>query len=145
MSVYRALDKDVASEINVTDITRRRPELASASPQPQPAAKRKDAVVQRKAVPSNTPLPETFRWVASLPREVRPLALFAQFPRIVNVMARTWRDPPAFRDYMFELLIERRGARHGFPDNVRLELLALRAYFDHTHPHCAIGLPHETR
>src|SRR6202171_4641998 len=98
-----------------------------------------DAQFRRQARPSNVPLPETFKWVASLPRKFRPLTLFLRYPRIINVMARTWRDPPTFRDYMFELLIDRRGGRRGFPGNVRRELLILRTYFDHMHPHCAIG------
>ena len=40
-----------------------------------------DAQFRRQARPSNVPLPETFKWVASLPREVRPLALFLRCGR----------------------------------------------------------------
>jgi hypothetical protein len=35
---------------------------------------------------------------------------------------------------MFDLLIDRRGSRKGFPQDVRSELLRLRTYFDHIDP-----------
>jgi hypothetical protein len=144
MSIYRSLDEGIPSEINVSDDPRRRG--ATAKPElTLPVAARDDAQRQRKAVPNNEPLAATFKWVATLPRAIRPLALLQRYPRIVNVMAQTWSDPPAFRDYMFELLIDRRGGRQGFPQNVRCELLALRAYFDEAHPHASIGLAPEIK
>jgi hypothetical protein len=141
MSIYRSLDEGIPSEINVSDDARRRG--AAATPKVTlPVAARNDAHFQRKATPNSEPLAATFKWVASLPRAIRPLALLQHYPRIVNVMAQTWSDPPAFRDYMFELLIDRRGGRQGFPEIMRCELLALRAYFDEAHPHAAIGTAH---
>jgi hypothetical protein len=144
MSIYRSLDEGIPSEINVSDDARRRgtpakPEITL------PVAGRNEPHFERKASPSNAPLAATFKWVAKLPRAIRPLALLQQYPRIVNVMAQTWSDPPAFRDYMFELLIDRRGGRQGFPQNLRCELLALRAYFDEAYPHAAIGTAHEIK
>jgi hypothetical protein len=144
MSIYRSLDEGIPSEINVSDDPRRR--RAPAKPEiALPVAARNDAHHQRKATPANEPLTATFKWMASLPRAIRPLALLQQFPRIVNVMAQTWSDPPAFRDYMFELLVDRRGSRQGFQQSVRCELLALRAYFDEMYPHAAIGTAHEIK
>jgi hypothetical protein len=144
MSIYRSLDEGIASEINVSDDARRRG--TTATPKiTLPAAARDDAQHQRRATPSNEPLAATFKWMASLPPAIRPLALLKQYPRIVNVMAQTWSDPPAFRDYMFELLIDRRGGRQGFPETVRCELLALRTYFDEANPHAAIGTVHEIK
>ena len=144
MSIYRSLDEGIPSEINVSDDARRRG--AKAAPEiTLPVAARNDASYKRKATPANEPLAATFKWMASLPRAIRPLALLEQYPRIVNVMAQTWSDPPAFRDYMFELLVDRRGGRHGFRENVRCELLALRAYFDEMHPHAAIGNAYDTK
>jgi hypothetical protein len=35
---------------------------------------------------------------------------------------------------MFDLLIDRRGGREGFPQDVRSELLRLRTYFDDINP-----------
>jgi hypothetical protein len=143
MSIYRSLDEGIPSEINVSDDPRRRgvkaPEITL------PVAARNDASDKRRATPANEPLAATFKWIASLPRAIRPLALLRQYPRIANVMAQTWTDPPAFRDYMFELLVDRRGGREGFQQNVRCELLALRAYFDEMHPHAAIGIAHEIK
>jgi len=144
MSIYRTLDEGIPSEINVSDDARRRG--ASATPKiTLPVAARNDEQYQRRAMPNSEPLAATFKWVASLPRAIRPLALLQKYPRIVNVMAQTWADPPAFRDYMFELLIDRRGGRQGFPETMRCELLALRAYFDEAYPHAAIGTAHENK
>ena len=135
MSVYRTLHASVPSDVNVSDIGRRRSASAGAPDESRPPAVRAADSFVRKAAPSNTPFPSTFRWIASLPREVRPLALLKQFPRIANMLAQAWHDPAAFREYMFDLLIDRRGGRQGFPQDVRSELLKLRAYFDHIHPH----------
>jgi hypothetical protein len=135
MSVYRTLHGSVASDVNVSDIGRRRSSSTSApADDARPAAEQSDAEFIRKATPANTPFPATFKWVAGLPREVRPFELLKQFPRIANMLAQAWHDPAAFREYMFDLLIDRRGGRKGFPQNVRSELLQLRSYFDHIHP-----------
>ena len=135
MSVYRKLDDGVPSEVNVTDLSPRRPTLTvPQKPQSVTPAAENDSHFMRRAAPANEPFPATFKWIAALPAEVRPVALLQQFPRIANALARASSDPTAFRAYMFELLIDRRGGRRGFPDKVRTELLALRAYFDDMHP-----------
>lgn len=133
MSVYKTLDEGIASEIRVDDVSPRRRALNAAAIGIVTA--RNDPFYARKALPSNLPLSTTFKWVAGLPREMRPLALLQQFPRIANQLANAWIDPVAFRDDMFDLLIDRRGARKGFPPEVESELLALRAHFDEAHPH----------
>ena len=142
MSVYRSLDEGIPSEINVSDHSRRRGAIAPPKIALHAAIRDKPTFV-RKATPNNEPLATTFKWVASLPRAIRPLALLQKYPRIVNVMAQTWNDPPAFRDYMFDLLIDRRGGRTAFTQDVCCELLALRAYFDEQYPRVAIGAVHE--
>jgi len=134
MSVYRTLHKGIASEVNVSAVARRGQDSTSAATQDKPTVAEIDATFVRKAAPNNQPFPATFKWIASLPREVRPLALLQQFPRIANMLAQSWHDPAAFREYMFDLLIDRRGSREGFPQDVRSELLRLRAYFDHIDP-----------
>ena len=134
MSVYRTLHEGVPSEVNVSDIARRRSSSLTAPPEIPPSVEQPTAKFVRKAVPNNTPFPSTFRWIASLPREIRPLSLLKHFPRIANMLAQAWHEPVAFREYMFDLLIDRRGGRQGFPQEVRSELLKLRAYFDHVHP-----------
>jgi hypothetical protein len=141
MSVYSTLDEGIPSEININELSRRRgvfdelklPAFPSAPPS-RPPGDLSAPHFKRKAAPANEPFAATFRWVASLPRNVRPLTLLRQYPRIANVMARAWGDPLMFRDYMFELLIDRRGGREGFPEKVRAELLALRTHFDEMHP-----------
>jgi hypothetical protein len=80
---------------------------------------------QRRAQPLNYPLPGTFQWVASLPRDLRPLALLELFPRIANILAQSWTDQGALRDYIDSLLVDRRGGRRGFPGEVQRELLSL--------------------
>ena len=141
MSVYRKLDEGIPSEINVNDLARRRDASgAQTAPAPkitlppQPRFTENDSEFLRKAAPSNEPFPATFRWMATLPRNVRPVALLQNYPRIANIMARAWGDPVMFREYMFELLIDRRGGRQGFPENIRSELLRLRTYFDELNP-----------
>ena len=135
MSVYRKLDEGVPSEIHVNDLSRRRPTITLPDkPERAAPSAENDSRFLRKAAPANEPFAATFKWIAVLPREVRPLTLLQQFPRIANALARAWSDPTAFRAYMFELLIDRRGGRKGFPEKVRTELLALRAHFDDAHP-----------
>ena len=51
----------------------------------------------------------TSAWLAELPREVRTLVLAQQFPRIVNKLARLWRNPVQFEHYISDLLLVRRG------------------------------------
>ena len=103
---------------------------------PAPDAPRaEDAMVhRRRQAPAGEPLPITFRWMAKLPRSVRPLALLRQYPRIANMMAGMWPDPPSFRAYLHDLLTDRRGKRKGFPQEIAQELLALRIYYEETHP-----------
>jgi hypothetical protein len=76
----------------------------------------------------NDPLPATLRWMARLPEEIRPLRLLQQFPRIGNVLARSWDDEAALQAYLDSLLADRRGGRRGFPPEVHNELLTLREY-----------------
>lgn len=76
--------------------------------------------------PLDQQLPATARWASGLPMEMRPVALLQQFPRVANGLARAWTDKTAVRDYLDELLIDRRGGRRGFPPEVHHELLVLR-------------------
>lgn len=89
---------------------------------------------RRRQMPMGEPLPITFRWVAKLPRRVRPFALLRQYPRIANMMAGMWQDPPSYCAYVHDLLTDRRGNRKGFPAEIVQELLALRVHYEHLHP-----------
>jgi hypothetical protein len=84
----------------------------------------------RRAAPADTLLAPTLRWVAKLPSNVRPLALLVTFPRVANLLASVWHDDNAGRAYIYDLLIDRRGTRNGFPEDVLDELLKLRMLYD---------------
>ena len=133
MSVYNTLDKGIASEIRADDVSPRRRALNAAASAASADALN-DAHYARRALPANEPFTATFDWLASLPCDVRPLALLQRFPRIANRLANAWNDPADFREYMFDLLIDRRSGRKGFPLDVESELLALRTFFDDVQP-----------
>jgi hypothetical protein len=89
---------------------------------------------RRRQTPMGEPLPITFRWVAKLPRRVRPFALLRQYPRIANMMAGMWQDPQSYCAYVHDLLTDRRGNRKGFSPDIVQELLSLRVHYEHLHP-----------
>ncbi len=77
----------------------------------------------------NRLLASTIDWLASLPPNVRPLALATRFPRVANRIAQEWAEPSACRRDFEELVYDNRGNRKGFPPDVLDELLALRDYY----------------
>jgi hypothetical protein len=79
----------------------------------------------------------TFKWIASLPAEVRPMATGRQYPRIVNRIGDLWPHCEYTRLHFQSLLVDRREGRNGFPPLVRKELQALQHYY---FVHCS-GLP----
>jgi len=103
---------------------------AAPTAAPHPRVRLRDtAMIQpRRQQPIGVPLPRTLKWIASLPQEVKPLALLRRYPRIANVLALTWSEPDSVLAYMGELLLDRRGNRQGFPKAIRQELLALREF-----------------
>ena len=88
----------------------------------------------RKATPVNYLLPMSFAWLRSLPKDVRPMALVTQFPRIANLLALQWSKPPDCCAYFDDLLVDHRGSRKGFPADVNRDLQTLRDYY------CALRL-----
>ena len=95
------------------------PALASAE-----AAKRR-----QDAAAVNQLLSSTIDWLASLPPNLRPLALATKFPRVANRIAKEWREPDACRSDFDDLVYDKRGTRRGFPPDVYVELLALRDFY----------------
>ena len=84
---------------------------------------------------SLTLLPETKRWVAELPRTLRPLNLAAQFPRVANMLALSWAYAPGeCKQRLTSLVIDDRGDRVGFPAEVLAEVVALRVHHDLVYP-----------
>jgi hypothetical protein len=71
----------------------------------------------------------TIDWLASLPLQLRPRTLAAQFPRVANRIAQAWKEPSACRRNFEDLVYDNRGDREGFPPDVLVELLALRDHY----------------
>lgn len=130
MSIYHTIDEGPLTDFSVHrfNFERRR---CSTFGEPDPVAAVSCRHL-RKAQPTSVVLPGTFKWIARLPRSVWPLQLTRQFPRVANSLAANWDDPPALREHLYELLVDRRGNRTGFPNEVLSELLALRSHFDNT-------------
>ena len=122
MSIYRKIDREPESDVHAKRVKRE-----AVTPPVAPAA-------QRKVAPTDEPLAQTVTWAAKLPRDIRPMALLRSFPRIANLLAVTWTEPTAFRPYIDELFVDRRGNRQGFPPEVMEELFALRAFYEEMHP-----------
>lgn len=76
--------------------------------------------------------PAAFKWLAVIPREVRPNALARQYPRIVNRLAEIWKRPLQCERYIDDLMIDLRGGRQGFPPAVAAEIAALKVHFIRT-------------
>jgi hypothetical protein len=89
-----------------------------------------EIVARRRPQPPEALVGETVKWLASLPADVRPRSLPIQFVRIANSMARAWSTPRTCLEYFDDLLIDRRGDRHGFPVDVALELAGLKNYYE---------------
>ncbi len=87
-----------------------------------------DWLWHRKAKPVDCLLPLSARWFGRLPLDAYPRELATQYPRIVNLIASQWDDHDACSAYFSELLVDRRGARKGFPAGVLHELLKLHAH-----------------
>jgi hypothetical protein len=90
----------------------------------------------RLPAPPEPLLSTTSAWLAELPREVRILVLAQRYARIANKLARLWRNPVQFQDYISDLLLVRRGdsIRQGFTPQVARELAALGSYYEALYP-----------
>jgi hypothetical protein len=83
-----------------------------------------------RAVLAYDPLRErTFKWLATLPAEVRPMATAREYPRIANRIGELWGSCEYSRLYMQGLLKDRRSGRKGFPALIRKELQTLQTYY----------------
>ena len=74
-------------------------------------------------------LERTFKWLATMPRSVRPMATARQFPHIANRLGELWPHCEFTRLYLQSLLIDRRAGRKGFPVAVRKEIEVLQQYY----------------
>jgi hypothetical protein len=89
-----------------------------------------EIIARRRPQVPETLAPETMRWLASLPGDVRPRQLPIEFVRIANALARAWPDPRRCLAYFEELLMDRRGGRRGFSFDVALELAGLKDHYE---------------
>ena len=71
----------------------------------------------------------TFKWMATMPVNMRPMSTARQFPRVVNRIGDLWGHCEYTRLYFQSLLIDRRKGRKGFPAEVTQELVALQQYY----------------
>ena len=71
----------------------------------------------------------TFKWLATLPAQVRPMVTARQYGRIVNRIGDLWAHCEFTRLHFQSLLIDRRPGREGFPGAVRHELEVLQEYY----------------
>jgi hypothetical protein len=134
MSIYQKFDQGPPSESFVYPAKRRKVVRAPAAPDPNASLAEEAQRRKRKGTPTNELLKPTFKWAAALPRKVQPLALMRRFPRIANQLAAVWSETPSIRSYLDGLLVDDRGHRQGFPQDVLSELLSLRLYHASLHP-----------
>ena len=78
-------------------------------------------------------LPQTRRWIAALPKGVRPLYLPVIFPRICNALVQFWNSSLELDVYLDEKECIKRPSREGFPPLIKEELLAIRVHSLRTH------------
>jgi hypothetical protein len=74
-------------------------------------------------------LPIGHEWIAGLPPGVRPLRLAMQYPRLVNLIALEWNNPPVAGTLLTEVLNHDRGDLGGFPAVVFAELRELHDHY----------------
>ena len=87
--------------------------------------------LRRMLGPADLDLQEpTYNWLLSLPTEIWPLWLIKHYPRIANQFAAVWLRRSAGEQLFAELLLDQRGTRQGFPDEVSREIMALKRQFD---------------
>ncbi|MGO4278672.1 hypothetical protein [Cupriavidus sp. RAF20_2] len=75
--------------------------------------------------------PAALKWLAQLPREVRPFELFHTYPRIANQLAALAGQqgyPTPVTLFLADLLIDKRGGRQGFPGGIAPELSRLQEH-----------------
>jgi hypothetical protein len=108
MSIYKPFDDGPPSESFVYPEKRQKVAVSRASPASAPPLVEEAQRRKRKGTPTNELLKPTFKWAATLPRGVQPLALMQQFPRIANQLAAVWSETPSARSYLDSKAFRRR-------------------------------------
>jgi hypothetical protein len=65
----------------------------------------------------------------TIPAEIRPTNIVANFPHIMNLISKSWHEPKEFVKTLDELLMDDRGNRVGFPFAIIVELTDLREHY----------------
>ena len=128
LSIYRTIKRTPQSDVHHVATDVQSPPRNGSAVAPQ--AREQDWMKRRKAQPATTLLPITIRWLVYLSPRLRPDTTSAAFPRIVNMLASLWSNTAAFKEYMNDLLVDRRGDRRGFPLEVLAELHRLHAHHE---------------
>ena len=76
-----------------------------------------------------------YRWIMQIPEATRPIVLAQQFPRVLNHIIELWKRPLKCDDYLESLVIDQRGTRQGFPEDVTEELAKLKEFFELHYAH----------
>ena len=69
-------------------------------------------------------------WLNQLPEHVRPYRLTDHYPRLAVKMAELWRKPIPLQNYLRGLVLDDRGGRQGFPEDIAGELLRLMSFVE---------------
>jgi hypothetical protein len=86
--------------------------------------------LRRASDPGDTQLTtEAQALLSTLEDAFKPKELAARYPRIVNKIAREWRQPTSLDPYFQDLLMDTRGNRQGFPLKIVMELSTLREHY----------------
>ncbi len=78
-------------------------------------------------------------WLEQLPEEIRPLQLYAAYPRVIAKMVTLWDDRTAMESYLFDLLVDKRGNRRGFPAAMTAEIRRLQVFVSNGAQHYQSG------
>jgi len=138
MSIYRSRQE---RPLDDNTVQRARPNVVAATASglpPTPSAQERARL--RRTTPVDYSLSATIKWLKSLPPGVRPYALGAKYPRIVNLTAKQWNDDPCCRAYLDDRGVDHRGDRQGFPPDVYKELQDLHEYYSQLRPGADVGL-----
>ena len=127
MSIYSTFKRAPRSDVHqIADHTLGPARVEREGVEPAPTG---DWTSHRKANPAVVPLKATAVWMENLPCEVRPHALYIRMPRIANAVAALWARPDATQAFLDSLLIDRRGGRKGFAEDIMNDLQKLQAYY----------------
>lgn len=95
---------------------------------PAPAGPGRRVSRWQRQPPARLSMP-AHRLIIELKRAGEPIdGLVRRFPHVVNRLAEAWAAPAIVIDLIDDLLVDRRGARRGFPADALAELLLTRQY-----------------